>query len=81
MTESVNNSWRIGLIGENEEYSGKFLTAMSTANSKCTGLGSNSDVRGESPATECLSFGVVLNHLQFLLAANREKGCYKVPKI
>jgi hypothetical protein len=51
----------------------KILSAMSTANSTWTGLGSKSDVRGESPATECLNYGLARIHLQFLLAANREK--------
>jgi len=64
----------MGLIGENGCIREKILSAMSTANSTWTGLGSNSDVRGESPATECLNYDLALIHLQFLLAVYRKKG-------
>jgi hypothetical protein len=67
----------MGLIGENGSIRERILSAMSTVNSTWTGLGSNSDVRGESPATEGLNYGLVRIHLQFLLAVNREK----VPKM
>lgn len=67
----------MGLIGENGSIREKSLSAMCTANSTRTGLGSNPYVRGESPVTECLNYGLARIHLQFLLAANREK----VPKM
>jgi len=69
------------LTGENGSIRDKILSVMSTANSTWTDLGSKSDVRGESPTTEGLNYGLARIHLQFLLAVNRENGYCKVPKI
>jgi hypothetical protein len=71
----------MGLIGENGSIRDKILSAMSTVNSTWTGLGSNSDVRGESSTTDGLNYGLARIHLQFLLAVNRQNGCLKVPKM
>lgn len=71
----------MGLRGDNGSIRDKILSAMSTANSTWTGLGSNSDVRGDSPTTEGLNYGLTRIHLQLLLSVNRENWYCKVSKM